>query len=252
MYVPQENDKPNNTPERMKRYRLGVRFHQDNGRIDENNSIPGDIHHYNSHELDAKAMRNILTELFVKTLETKKKQQEHPHHHYKGVFRETANIDKPPDVSSPKTQVIERVKKQHETNDTQISQDIINSMKIIRENDNNSTVQPVQSSSEVFHDILSKITSMGDRGRRVLNKLMEEIKKNQTLKDTMDNRRKRRELILSSPLNKELNEEVVQDEDGIIEEVYVYFILCGKLLTFWFALVIKNIKNMLLLNDHAR
>ena len=49
-----------------------------------------------SHELDANAMRNILTLLMKKTLETKEKQKDNPHHRYEGVYRESANIDKPP------------------------------------------------------------------------------------------------------------------------------------------------------------
>lgn len=49
-----------------------------------------------SHELDTEAMRNILTQLFAKTLDTKKKQKESQHHHYEAVFREAINIDKPP------------------------------------------------------------------------------------------------------------------------------------------------------------
>lgn len=47
-----------------------------------------------SHELDAQAMRNILTQLLSKTIDTKKKQKENPHHHYEAVFRDISNIDK--------------------------------------------------------------------------------------------------------------------------------------------------------------
>lgn len=55
-----------------------------------------------SHELDAQAMRNILTQLLAKTTDTKKKQKENPHHHYEAVFREDTNIDKPPTINHPR------------------------------------------------------------------------------------------------------------------------------------------------------
>lgn len=54
-----------------------------------------------SHELDAKTMRNILTQLLAKTIDTKKKQKENPHHHYEAVFRDITNIDKPLTANHP-------------------------------------------------------------------------------------------------------------------------------------------------------
>ncbi|KAG7202886.1 hypothetical protein KM043_010034 [Ampulex compressa] len=85
-----------NEPEKMKRARQGVQFHHKDSAFQLNVSKHAMSHHHGSHELDAKAMRSILTELFAKTIGTKQKQKENPHHHYEGVFVETANIDKPP------------------------------------------------------------------------------------------------------------------------------------------------------------
>lgn len=83
-------------------------------------------------------------------------------------------------------------------------------------------------SEEVFQEVLRKINSLGDRGKHMLRKLMETIDaqagtKGATLKqlvnDTMNDktlsseakRKRKRDLILSSPLYKELTE---ADEDG--------------------------------------
>lgn len=96
-------------------------------------------------------------------------------------------------------------------------------------------------SAEIFQDVLRKINSLGDRGRQMLRKLMDEIdaqnnSKGITLKqlvnETMNDkklsneakRRKRRDLILSSPLHKLLTEED-KDGDAALEEVRYCFIL---------------------------
>lgn len=85
-----------NIPENMKRAGQDVYFHHNGNSLRLNASVlPGYSHQLGSHELDAKTMRHILTQLFAKTLDTKKKQKENPHHHYEAVFRETNNIDKP-------------------------------------------------------------------------------------------------------------------------------------------------------------
>ncbi|KAL0118619.1 hypothetical protein PUN28_009354 [Cardiocondyla obscurior] len=81
---------------------------------------------------------------------------------------------------------------------------------------------------EVFQDVLKKINSLGNRGKQMLHKLMDTIDAQagvkgaalkQLVNDTMNNKklsseakqRRKRDLILSSPLYQELTEE---DEDG--------------------------------------
>lgn len=92
-------------------------------------------------------------------------------------------------------------------------------------------------SAEVFQDVLRKINSLGNRGRQMLRKLMDEIDArsnsegaalkrlvNETMNDKkLSNeakRRRRRDLVLSSPMHQILTEE---DEDGdvALEEVLV-------------------------------
>lgn len=94
----QNTSGPSNGPSRMKRVHQGVQFHQVHNASEGGSSFQN--HHqqqHASHELDAKDMRAILTQLFMKTLDMKKKQKApDPHHHYEGVFKESANIDKPP------------------------------------------------------------------------------------------------------------------------------------------------------------
>lgn len=109
---------------------------------------------------------------------------------------------------------------------------------IVKEHEESETKQT--NSEEVFQDVLRKISSLGDRGRQMLHKLMDTIDtqagaKGATLKqlvnDTMNNkklsseakRRRRRDLILSSPLYQELTEED-EDGDAALEEVCRCFI----------------------------
>ena len=81
----------------MRRIHQDVQFHHNTNPPHRNGTFfSSSLHNPTSHELDASAMRNILTLLMNKTLETKKKQKENPHHRYEGVYRESANIDKPP------------------------------------------------------------------------------------------------------------------------------------------------------------
>lgn len=92
---------------------------------------------------------------------------------------------------------------------------------------------------EVFQDVLQKINSLGDRGKQMLHKLMDTIDAEagakgaalkQLVNDTMNDkklsseakRRRRRDLVLSSPLYQELTEED-EDGDAAIEEVKVLF-----------------------------
>ena len=90
---------PSNEPSRMKRVHQGVQFHQT--QHPNENAPLHPQHQLTSHELDAKDMRAILTQLFVKTLDMRRRQKEmqtEPHHHYEGVFKESANIVKPPTI----------------------------------------------------------------------------------------------------------------------------------------------------------
>ncbi|XP_014478804.1 PREDICTED: uncharacterized protein LOC106746578 [Dinoponera quadriceps] len=84
-----------NVPEKMRRAGQDVHFHHEDGvqRSNVSESIEYSHQPGGSHELDAKALRNILTQILAKTLDMKRKK-ENPHHHYKSVFRESANIDK--------------------------------------------------------------------------------------------------------------------------------------------------------------
>lgn len=84
-----------NIPEKMKRAGQDVHFHHEGSaqRTNVSESI-GYLHQPGgSHELDAKAMRSILTQILAKTLDMKKKNK-NPHHHYKSIFRESDNIEK--------------------------------------------------------------------------------------------------------------------------------------------------------------
>lgn len=91
---------------------------------------------------------------------------------------------------------------------------------------------------EVFQDVLRKINSLGDRGKQMLHKLMDTIDDQagakgaalkQLVNDTMNDkklsseakRRRRRDLVLSSPLYQELTEED-EDGDAALEEVEVF------------------------------
>ncbi|CAL7950074.1 unnamed protein product [Xylocopa violacea] len=258
-----ENESPSNEPEKMKRVHQGVQFHHKDHANVLNNSKHMMSHHYNSHELDAKAMKVILTELFAKTLGTKKKQKENPHHHYEGTFVETDNIDKPPTSNSPnKTEEVRSketekklmktfeavLRKQNvATTDMDVGELMEKHGKLEHGNakknqtsEESVTVKPEEkaktvesTSAEVFRDVLDKINSLGYRGKKILKKLMDEIEKkgpdgeslrqvvNETMNDRTlsdaEKRRRRRDLILSSPLHKELTEEN-EDDDVAIEE----------------------------------
>lgn len=91
---------------------------------------------------------------------------------------------------------------------------------------------------ETFQDVLRKINSLGNRGKQMLHKLMDTIDAQagakgtalkQLVNDTMNDkklsseakRRRRRDLVLSSPLYQELTEED-EDSDAPLEEV-VFF-----------------------------
>lgn len=249
----------------MKRVQQGVQFHHKDHLLNNSkhtmNTMP---HHYNSHELDAKAMKVILTELFAKTLDTKKKQKENPHHHYEGIFVETDNIDKPPIQSSSHTDTQEARNEQMENKLIKTFEEVLRRQSVasttaddrgelikkhgkfmhryvVARNETSeketkkTTIESKEpTSGEVFRDVLDKINSLGYRGKKILKKLMDEIEKkgpegealrqavNKTMNDhTLSNaekRRRRRDLVLSSPLHKELTEED-EDDDAAVEEV---------------------------------
>lgn len=108
---------------------------------------------------------------------------------------------------------------------------------IVKEQEESKTKQT--NSEEVFQDVLRKINSLGDRGKQILHKLMDTIDMQagakgaalkQLVNDTMNDkklsreakRRRRRDLVLSSPLYQELTEED-EDGDAAIEEVKISF-----------------------------
>ncbi|XP_043508550.1 uncharacterized protein LOC122527976 [Frieseomelitta varia] len=204
-----ESESPSNEPEKMKRAQQGVQFHHKDHAdlLNSSRHTMNTMHHYNSHELDAKTMKVILTELFAKTLDTKKKQKENPHHHYEGTFVEADNIDKPPtqylqdDTQAARNKLMENrlirtfeevLKKQNVAsvaNDTGELVEKHGTLKygdvlLNRTSEERTTVKPVgknekagATSAEVFRDVLDKITSLGHRGKKILRRLMNEIEK---------------------------------------------------------------------------
>nr|XP_012137415.1 PREDICTED: uncharacterized protein LOC105662068 isoform X1 [Megachile rotundata] len=244
-----ERESPSNEPEKMKRVHQDVQFHHKAHLFNSSKHLTNSMVHYNSHELDAKAMRTILTELFAKTLDTKKKQKENPHHHYEGTFVEVDNIDKPPgpNVANPETNLLKNfgdvLKKQQE----KVNSSVKNEKHMLtkhgklehggeRRNQKNETEESRNSeptSAEVFQDVLNKINSLGFRGKKILKRLMDEIEEkgpegealrrvvNETMNDQRlsdaEKARRRRDLILSSTLNRELTEDD-EDDDAAIEE----------------------------------
>lgn len=98
-------------------------------------------------------------------------------------------------------------------------------------------------SAEVFQDVLRKINSLGGRGKQMLRKLMDEIDAineaegvalkrlvNETMNDKTlserDKRRRRRDLVLSSPLHRELTEDDEDADAAIVEEVVISQLYC--------------------------
>lgn len=112
---------------------------------------------------------------------------------------------------------------------------------------------------ETFQDVLRKINSLGNRGKQMLHKLMDTIDAQagakgaalkQLVNDTMNDkklsseakRRKRRDLVLSSPLYQELTEED-EDGDAPLEEVvfsaYVFLIFYLRKLIFVTIIILQ-------------
>ncbi|XP_076166911.1 uncharacterized protein LOC143146454 isoform X1 [Ptiloglossa arizonensis] len=280
-----EDESPSNVPEKMKRVQQGIQFHHKDHDLLLNSSKHATNtggHHYTSHELDAKAMRTILTELFVKTLDTKKKQKENPHHHYEGTFVEMDNIDKPSfqystnftgsirnetketvaadskghgatpmAVTAPATErqspsEIRQVWTTERESPSEIEQiqelereppsKIEQVQTIVKENSEpRGTPDSTEHTSAEVHRILNRINSLGYRGQKILKKLMYEIEKkgddgealrrvvDETMNDKKltdaERRRRRRDLILSSPLRKELTEEDAVGDAAVEEDM---------------------------------
>ncbi|XP_046751667.1 uncharacterized protein LOC124414690 [Diprion similis] len=240
-------DGPSNEPEKMKRARAGVKFHDESRIPGVNHTLPASsgVQQLSSHELDSKQMRNILTQLFAKTLSTKNKQKETPHHHYEGTYREVSNIDRPPtgipeDYMNLFNSDDELLATQSYAEQTQ-TMPVPRIPTTERETDEeipNTTTDTRLDSGEVFKDVLAKLRSLGPRGKTVLKDLMAEIGPerdatseglrrmvNDAIEDDGNvlsaeerrRRRRRREIILSSPLNAELNEDDAEG-DAAIEE----------------------------------
>lgn len=277
---------PRSSPEKMGRAGQDVHFHHEGNALRLNvTKSAGYPYQTGSHELDAQAMRNVLAQLFAKTFNMKKKK-ENPHHHYKGVFKDFANIDKPstatpsysgdsqdqppeqksinrfnnPEkISESSTKIIplssnispsfeESVKEKkhhqaeleiqknskssvdHHSNSTMPSMQagISTAQEIVKKQEESETGQ--MDSAEVFQDVLRKISSLGDRGKQMLRKLMDEIDARGTegdalrrlVNETMNDKklsseakkRRKRDLVLSSPLYKDLMQD---DEEGDTE-----------------------------------
>ncbi|CAG5100018.1 Similar to CWC27: Spliceosome-associated protein CWC27 homolog (Pongo abelii) [Cotesia congregata] len=235
-----KKDNPSNLPKNMKRVQAGVQFHHQ-----KNTGFSGTnlASHYNSHELDAPAMREILKNLFAKTLETKNKQKSNPHHHYEGVFRESVNIDRPPTTFDNYSWISEQLKALEQKTEQTIIENEKTTAEYNKEanfpekeemNQVKANENLEQTSAEVFKDILQKINSLGTRGRRVIDKLITTLdeSKNEThnwtkmLHNVIQNstilpaekKRLKRQLFLSNPLQEALGTAVEDDEDAAVEE----------------------------------
>lgn len=226
-----QEDGPSNEPDKMKRAHQDVHFHHKGPHS--NSTLPPLIsaHHYTSHELGAKEMREILTNLFARTLVAKNKQKENPHHNYEGVYRESANIEKPPLVKPDellwKLETIEKLFRK--TTTAKPTQTEKSKLEISTPTAEDKMKKTVLTSSEVLEDVLKRIDALGDRGKKVLEKLSENLKQREkndgktnnlgdknTLKKIV-----KRQLFLSSPaLVDELNSHD-EEEDLAIEKVMI-------------------------------
>ena len=100
-------------------------------------------------------------------------------------------------------------------------------MKMVMDSESSST-RP--SSSEVYQDALKKLNALGERGKKVLDRLVKEINdrspENEEVAKKIINevavkeeKRRKRDLILSSPMSEQLSND--DDEaDGAVEEVF--------------------------------
>ncbi|XP_063982987.1 uncharacterized protein LOC135165530 isoform X1 [Diachasmimorpha longicaudata] len=239
----QKKDGPSNEPAKMKRAHQDVQFHHKGNAPASNNTLPPLMsnHHYTSHELGAKEMREILTNLFARKLVAKNKQKENPHHHYEGVYKETANIKKPPLVQPDKflwqLETVEKLfgrrttttaaptkKTQIEKSRLEISTPSPKPSGKFTKKIGKDSETSTETSSEVVADMLKRIDALGDRGKNVLEKLSENLKereKNGRKINSGDGEnlgRKKRQVVLSSPaLADELNRHD-EEEDMAVEK----------------------------------
>ncbi|XP_057332960.1 uncharacterized protein LOC130672404 [Microplitis mediator] len=227
-----KNNARSNLPKNMKRVQPGVHFHHQKNTLYSATNI---ANHYNSHELDAPAMREILKNLFAKTLETKNKQKSNPHHHYEGVYRDSVNIDRPPVSFDNFSWISEQLKSLEKMTESPVLENVKTTTELPETGDEfvEKKVNGEQTSTEVFKDILEKINSLGDRGKSIIGKLIATLdeSKNKTrdwtkvLHNAIQNstinpavkKRLKRQLVLSSPLQEALNAEA-DAEDAAVEE----------------------------------
>ncbi|OXU28371.1 hypothetical protein TSAR_006422 [Trichomalopsis sarcophagae] len=241
---------PSNEPSRMKRVHQGVQLHNTN-----ETSYQHHLQHnqqLTSHELDAKDMRAILTQIFMKQLDMKKRQKDanepSQHHHYEGVFRESDNIVKPPtfdDTEFIKHELLSLRAQASEASVTLEDMGVTSSATVSTTTESTTKTPEVKtttaesliaemsstlgpSSMEVFEDALHKISALGTRGKKVLNKLIQEINHRDPETEQMvkkvinevtekEERRRKRDLLLSSPMGAQLSEDD-EDGDAAIEE----------------------------------
>lgn len=211
----------------MKKTHGNVRFHQNNNEHAASASSKlANTHNEASGELDAVAMREILSSLFNKTSGMKKKQQDNPHHRYEGVFREISNIDQPP---APSSEFV------HPT--VAPPRGLVHSTvaPTIPATTTTTTTSRPETSAEVFNNVLRQLNSLGRRGEQVLQKLVDEIDRRnadaqqlrQMLGNVMNNtnlserqkKRIKRQLVLGSPVHSDFTEDADSLEDAAVEKV---------------------------------
>uniref|UniRef100_A0A0C9RP70 NAB6_0 protein n=1 Tax=Fopius arisanus TaxID=64838 RepID=A0A0C9RP70_9HYME len=238
----QKTDGPSNEPDKMKKADQDVQFHHKGNAPHSNGTLPRLMsgHHYTSHELGAKEMRHILTNLFAKTLVAKNKQKENPHHHYEGVYREDDNIEKPPPAHPDEflwdLETVEKLfpRKTATTSAPTTTESSTETMTSPESLQVGETIKgpgaPRTASSEVLEDVLKRIDALGDRGKRVLEQLslnlrerqMNENKGNEPNK-IIETKREKRQLVLSSA---SLVDELTRhdaEEDLAVEKVTLSF-----------------------------
>lgn len=211
----------------MKRARQDVEFHHKANAPHPNDTLPkSPVSSHSggsSHELDAITMRETLAKLFAKSLDMRKKKKDYSqyeHYHREGVFRDNENIERPPIVNSndeflwepelPIQQQQQRIKKK-------------------------------QTSSEVFQEVLEKIKALGDRGKEVLQRLMQESDKLETPKNITEAIKKA--ILNSSKLAKRqaisstLGKNLAQDDDDENAAIELVFIIIIYIVYNYFAMV---------------
>ncbi|XP_014210255.1 uncharacterized protein LOC106640672 [Copidosoma floridanum] len=218
---------PSNEPSKMKRVHQDVEFLNKQAHKNAENINNHQPQHYTSHELDAKDMREILTQIFMKTLDMKKRQKEtkaptqRQHYHHEGVFKESANIDKPPVVDETEFIKLELVRlKAMAMSSTPASPSETTTVDPSARRTNSS--EP--SSVEVYRDALEKISALGERGQKVLSKLVEEIgqRSPEIVAEVAakEASRRKRDLTLTPPMDMLAEDDEAADaaiEEGVLQ-----------------------------------